>query len=107
MNNDDLGSPSAVKPSFENRWNVMKCENFFYEVIGLLPVFDAVIIENCLARRGIQSNNPFLFHTPTHISAPILTKFYQFCRPVQVSVPRYSGVPNKRTGTAINFRIAV
>ena len=49
----------------------------FYEVIGLLPVFDAVIIENCLARRGIQSNNPFLFHTltsQTHISAPILTQ---------------------------------
>ena len=34
VNNDDLGSPSAVKPSFENRWNVMKCENFFYEVIA-------------------------------------------------------------------------
>ena len=77
VNNDDLGSPSAVKPSFENRWNVMKCENFFMKLSGLLPVFDAVIIENCLARRGIQSNNPFLFHTltpQTHISASILAQ---------------------------------
>ena len=61
----------------------------FYEVIGLLPVFDAVIIENCLARRGIQSNNPFLFHTltpQTHISAPILAQnFTHFGMKIQMT----------------------